>query len=187
MGGALEHATAVREFQAMAGLAKSAALRTQNAVAPAVRVRGFSTERERRMLMWTRRRAGAFACPNVFCHFAGQIFALAILVLWVTSALADPLTLRVVEARPAHTPGPSIIVRFDDDGRKALAQFTTEHVGEDIEFLVAGRLLTRVRLKTPILGGVLTIIGVFGANEIVDVANRLATDGRIEANAMGRP
>jgi len=115
------------------------------------------------------------------------MFATAILVLSVTSALADPLTLRVVEASPAHTPRPSIFVRFDDEGRKALAQFTTEHVGEDIEFLLAGKVLMKPRLQTPILGGALNIIGIFGANEIVDVANRLATEGRIEVNALGRP
>ena len=117
----------------------------------------------------------------------GWMFATAILVLWVTSALADPLTLRVVEASPAHTLHPSIFVRFDDEGRKALARFTTEHVGEDIEFLVAGKVLMKSRLQTPILGGALNIIGIFGANEIVDVANRLATEGRIEVNALGRP
>jgi len=117
----------------------------------------------------------------------GWMFATAILVLCVTSALADPLTLRVVEASPAHTPRPSIFVRFDDEGRKALARFTTEHVGEDIEFLVAGKVLMKSRLQTPILGGAFNIIGIFGANEIADVANRLATEGRIEVNALGRP
>ena len=116
----------------------------------------------------------------------GWMFATAILVLCVTSALADPLTLRVVEASPAHTPRPSIFVRFDDEGRKALARFTTEHVGEDIEFLVAGKVLMKSRLQTPIFSGALNIIGIFGANEIVDVANRLATEGRIEVNALGR-
>jgi predicted CxxxxCH...CXXCH cytochrome family protein len=84
--------------------------------------------------VWTKRQAGAgaLACSKVFCHFAGQIFALAIVVPWVTSALADPLTSRIVEASSAHTRIPSIFVRSDDAGRKALAQFTTEHVGEDM-------------------------------------------------------
>ena len=139
------------------------------------------------MHMWTRRQAGVLECSKVFCHVVGPIFALALLALWVTSALADPLTLRVVEALPRFKPEPFIIVRFDDDGRKALAKFTTEHVGEDIEILMAGSVLTKVRLRTPISAGALTIIGLSGAGEIADVANRLATDGRIELNAMGRP
>ena len=132
---------------------------------------------------WT----GPLMIENAAVTARGPMFATAILVLWVTSALADPLTLRVVEASPAHTLHPSIFVRFDDEGRKAFAQFTTEHVGEDIEFLVAGKVLMKSRLQTPILGGALNIIGIFGANEIVDVANRLATEGRIEVNALGRP
>ena len=139
------------------------------------------------MLMWTRRQAGVLECSKVFCHVVGLIFALAILALWVTSALADPLTLRVVEASPRFKPEPFIIVRFDDDGRKALAQFTTEHVAEDIEILMAGRVLAKVRLRTPISAGVLTIIGLSGTGEIADVANRLVTDGRIELNAIEPP
>jgi hypothetical protein len=122
---------------------------------------------------------------KVFCYVIGQIFALAILALWVTCTLAEPLTLRVVEATPRlNKPNPFIIVRFDDDGRKAFAQFTTEHVGEDIEWLVAGRR-ERVRVHDPIYGGVLSMfLGQLGDDEIVEIANRLATEGRIEVNAV---
>ena len=81
----------------------------------------------------------------------------------------------------------SIIVRSDDDGRKALAQFTTEHMGEDIEFMVAGRVLQKARVTSPRLGGVMTFIHIFGAGEIVEVASRIAADGRIEVNAIRRP
>jgi hypothetical protein len=52
------------------------------------------------------------------------------------------------------------------------------------EFLVAGKVLMKSRLTTPLLGGALNIIGIFGANEIVDVANRLAKEGRMEINAI---
>ena len=114
------------------------------------------------MLMWTRRQGGVLERSKVFCHVVGQMFALAILALWGTSALADPLTLRVVEASPGFAPDPSIVIRFDDDGRKALAQFTTEHVGEDIEIRIAGRVFPKVRVTTPISAGVLTIIGLPG-------------------------
>jgi preprotein translocase subunit SecD len=75
---------------------------------------------------------------------------------------------------------------LDDDGRKAWAQFTTEHVGEDIEVLAAGKVLMKAQLQTPILGGIIAIV-LSDPGEIVEVANRLATDGRIEVNAIGRP
>jgi hypothetical protein len=135
------------------------------------------------MLMWWRCQAGVLECSKVFCHVVGQIFALAISCSVITSALADPLTLRVVEASPRFAPKPSIIVRFDDDGRKAFAQFTTEHKGEVVQFLLAGRVLVAPRVVEPILGGIIPI--PVGADEIVEVANRLATEGRIELNAIG--
>jgi hypothetical protein len=140
------------------------------------------------MLVWMKRPAGVLECSKVFCHVIGQVFAFAILALWVTSTLAEPLTLRVVEATPRlNKPTPFIIVRFDDDGRKAFAQFTTEHVGEDIEWLVAGRR-ERVRVRDPIYGGVLNMfLKELGDDEIVEIANRIATEGRIEVNAIGSP
>jgi hypothetical protein len=126
-----------------------------------------------------------FECSRVYCHVVGQIFALAILAFTITSTLADPLTLRVVEASPRFAPDLSIIVRLDDEGRKAFAQFTTEHVGEVVEFLLAGRVLAAPQLQTPIYGGIILIS--IGADEIVEVANRIATEGRIEVNAIGPP
>jgi SecDF, P1 head subdomain len=137
------------------------------------------------MLMWTRRQAGMDECSGVFCHVAGQIFALAILVLWSTSALAAPLTLRVVEASPRFTPEPSIVVRFDHDGAMAFAQFTSEHVSQVVEFRVAGRTLMAPQVQEPILGGIITIL--VRADEIAEVANRITTEGRIEVNAIGWP
>jgi preprotein translocase subunit SecD len=139
------------------------------------------------MLMWTRRQAGVLECSKVFCHVVGQIIALAILALWVTSALADSVTLRVVEASPRFKTMPLIVVRFDDDGRKALAKFTTEHVGEDVEFLAAGRVLLKTTVHEPLSTDVISIVGVFGADEIAEIANRIAAEGRVELNAVGRP
>jgi hypothetical protein len=147
---------------------------------------GLSIELMSKMRGWATRRAKVPLSSRVFYCFVGQLFALAI-VLWIMSALADPLTLRVAEASPGYTPGPSIIIRLDNDGRQAFAQFTTQHVGENIEFLKGGRVLMRARLRTPVLNGIITFMGVFGADEITDVANRLATDGRIEVNALGPP
>jgi hypothetical protein len=137
------------------------------------------------MLIMTRCRGGVFECSRVYCHVVGQIFVLAILAFTVTSTLADPLTLCVVEATPGFAPSPSIVVRLDDEGRKAFAQFTTEHVGEVVEFLLAGRVLTAPRVVEPIRNGIFPI--PVGAEEIVEVANRLTTEGRIEVNAIGPP
>ena len=138
------------------------------------------------MLMWTRRQAGVLERSRVFCYFA---FALAILTLWVTSTLAEPLILRVVEATPRAdqlNPNKSfIVVRFDDDGRKALAQFTAEHRGEFVDWLIAGRR-ERIRINDPILGGIINMMS-YRNDEVVEIANHIATEGRIELNAIGPP
>jgi hypothetical protein len=85
----------------------------------------------------------------------GWIFALAISVLWISSALADPITLRVIATVQGYNPDgrPSINVTVVDDGGRNLAQFTTAHVGEDIEVRSEGRLLMKARLSTALLGG----------------------------------
>jgi len=126
-----------------------------------------------------------------FRHLIGWMFALAILVLWIASAVADPITLRVVAASPVYTAEgrPSFFIKVDDDGRRTLGQFTTEHVGEDIEFRSEGRLLMKTRLRTPISGSQIqiVIVGDFGSDEVVSLASRLAMDGKIEIDALGRP
>jgi hypothetical protein len=144
------------------------------------------TERIRKMRMCTTRRAEVPTHSWAFCYLAVQLFVLVIFVQWVTVALADPLTLRVAEASTVYTPRPLIIIRLDEGGRQALARFTTEHVGEDVEFLVAGRML-KVRLRAALLGGILNIGDIFRADELADTANRLVTDGRIEVNTLGGP
>jgi hypothetical protein len=147
----------------------------------------FSVEQENKMKIWVMCQARA---PGHFLSSSYRMmFALAVLVLWVAAALADPLTLRVVEASPGYTTErrPSITIRLDDEGRHTLAQFTIEHVGEDIEFLSEGRVLMKARLRTPITGGLFIIVGIFSYDEIVHLASRLAIDGKIEVNALGRP
>jgi hypothetical protein len=55
-------------------------------------------------------------------------------------------------------------------------------VGDDLEFLVAGRVLWHGGpVREPMSGGVINIF--FMADEIVEAANRLQTDARIEAVA----
>jgi hypothetical protein len=49
---------------------------------------------------------------------------------------------------------------------------------------MAGRVLMKGRLRTPILGGAHNIIGIFEANEIVDVANRLSRPTGLGAVAL---
>jgi hypothetical protein len=54
-------------------------------------------------------------------------------------------------------------------------------MGQDVEVLVAGRVLLRARVREPKEGGAISM--AFRADEIVEVANRLATDGRLDRTA----
>jgi hypothetical protein len=118
----------------------------------------------------------------------GWMFAVAILALWVASAVADPVTLRMVAAAPGYTVEgrPSITITLDDDGLQTLSQFTYEHLGEDIEWRSEGRLLMKARLRTTITGGKIQVVGDFVSDETGSLASRLAIDGKIEVNALGR-
>ena len=119
---------------------------------------------------------------GAFRDRVGWILALAILVLWISSAVADPLTLRVVAASPGYTVEgrPSITVTLDDDGRQSLSQFTYKNVGKDIEVHGEGRLLMKARLRTALTGGQMQIVGTFGSDETANLADRLAIGGEIE-------
>jgi hypothetical protein len=47
----------------------------------------------------------------------------------------------------------------------------------------------KTRLRTPISGSQIqiVIVGDFGSDEVVSLASRLAIDGKIEIDALGRP
>jgi preprotein translocase subunit SecD len=113
------------------------------------------------------------------------MLAVAVLLLCIATTAADPITLNVVEASPrgANNGPPSIFITVDNDGRRTLAQFTNEHVGEVIEVRGEGRLLMKARLRTAILGGQIEIGGSFGSDEVLSLASRLAISGKIEVNA----
>ena len=118
-------------------------------------------------------------------HLIGRMLAVAVLLLCIATAAADPITLNVVEASPRGTNNgpPSIFITVDNDGARTLAQFTSKHVGEVIEVRSEGRLLEKARLRTPILGGQIEIGGSFGSDEVLSLASRLAMGGKIEVTA----
>jgi hypothetical protein len=170
-------------------LARSATTDVMQAVASQARYSVLSIGQESNMRIWVRRQAGV---PIAFFRqLVGWMFAFAILVLWIPSAGAESITLRVVAATPLFTAEgrPSFYIELDDDAKRTLGQFTIEHVGEDIEVRSEGRLLMKARLLEPILGGVMQIgiFGDFNPDEVASLPSRLATDGKIEINALGRP
>ena len=125
---------------------------------------------------------------EVFRHLTGWMLAFAILVLWIASAVAESITVRVVSASPAkpvdgHS---SIYVEVDHDSQRALAQFTTAHVGQDIEVRSEGKLLMKARLRTPLIAG-MQVVDYFGSDEAKVLASRVVLDGRLQISALGPP
>jgi hypothetical protein len=118
---------------------------------------------------------------EVFRHITGWMFAFTILVLWIESAVAESITVRVVSASPAkpvdgHS---SIYVTLDSDSQRDLARFTTAHVSQDIEVRSGGKLLMKVRLRTPLLAS-MQIVNFFGSEDVESLASRVRLDGKLE-------
>jgi preprotein translocase subunit SecD len=116
------------------------------------------------------------------------MFALTILVLWIESAVAESITVRVVSASPAKPVGghSSIYVTLDSDSQRDLARLTTAHVGQDIEVRSEGKLLMKARLRTP-LCSIMQIVDYFGSDDAESLASRIVLDGKLEISALGPP
>lgn len=71
-------------------------------------------------------------------------FAVPCPMLLALPAQAEPLSLRVASARAvvsAVGSGPVVQVTLAPDGSKALARFTRNHIGRQIQVTAAGRLV----------------------------------------------
>jgi hypothetical protein len=123
---------------------------------------------------------------EVFRHLTRWMFAFTILVLWIESAVAESITVRVVSASPAkpvdgHS---SIYVEVDHDSQRDLVQFTTARVGQDVEVRSEGRLLMKARLRTPLIVG-MQIVDDFGSDDVESLASRVVLGGKLEISALG--
>jgi hypothetical protein len=116
------------------------------------------------------------------------MFAFAILALWIESAVAESITVRVVSASPAKPVNghSSIYVTLDSDSQRDLARLTTAHVGQDIEVRSEGKLLMKVRLRTPLMA-MMQIVDYFGSDDVESLASRVVLDGKLEISALGPP
>jgi preprotein translocase subunit SecD len=106
--------------------------------------------------------------------------SLAILRLGLGPAIADPLTLDVVEATsiPDRSGNDRAVltVRLAESSRQAFAEFTKTHVGQTTDLKIAGKSVTKTVIREPITipDGVISI-AVLSIEEGRQLAARLSS------------
>lgn len=90
-----------------------------------------------------------------------RLISLLLLLLAASTAYAEGgVSLRAVTASVepdlSDKSEQQIYVRFDDEGRKSFAAFTSEHIGRQINIKLNGRSVSRTTtIRSPITGGVM--------------------------------
>jgi preprotein translocase subunit SecD len=92
---------------------------------------------------------------------AGAGIIVLSLVSLIGPAVAEPLTLEVVEASVAYdarNQQPIVAFRLAEASRKAFADFSALHVGEKVDLRIDGKSMMQTVIREPITGGVGQII-----------------------------
>lgn len=93
---------------------------------------------------------------------------------------ADPLFLPVqstsTELDPSDSSKSQVHVHLTEEGRSRFGRFTTEHVGDRIEFLASARAVSPpMRILSPIIGGVVVLNSV-SSNEAEQTSREISKD-----------
>jgi len=64
-----------------------------------------------------------------------------------------------------------LIMRFNDDGKKTLSDYTTKNVGNMMGVVIDGQLRLVAHIRQPLVNGKVQVYG-FSANEAADIAKR---------------
>src|SRR3954466_12573695 len=84
-----------------------------------------------------------------------------LLFFTATSAIAEPLTLDVIEAAAAYDARngtPLVSFRLSEGSQRAFANFSSANVGKKIDIRVGGKTVMQTVIREPITGGVGQII-----------------------------
>lgn len=98
------------------------------------------------------------------------------------SAIAEPLTLDVIEAAAAYDARngtPMVSFRLSEGSRRAFANFSSVNVGKKIDIRVGGKTVMQTVIREPITGGVGHIIAT-SPDEAHALANRLVNKTSLE-------
>jgi preprotein translocase subunit SecD len=102
--------------------------------------------------------------------------------LLIATVMATPVLAQhtiVLDVRSASvapddmTGQPALKISLSPDGAKAFGDFTGEHVGETIDILVDGAVVTSPRLMTPIHSDWIIVTGPFSGTELDAMADAI--------------
>ena len=104
--------------------------------------------------------------------------ALLVGSLWPAApATAAPIALEIarVEATIEQlTNEPIVAITFTEESKRLLADFTTRNVDRSVEYRIDGRVVLKVVIREPILGGTARMMGHFTVEETRGIARRLS-------------
>jgi len=109
------------------------------------------------------------------------------LLLTPAAVVAEPLLLEVERATAGfdrRTGVPAVDVQFTEQAKRRFGQFTTDHVGRKVEFRIDGQTVTKPVLRTPILGGKISISDNLSIEWARDIAARLSSGAKIEVEVL---
>ncbi|WP_210168346.1 SecDF P1 head subdomain-containing protein [Devosia sp. Root685] len=89
------------------------------------------------------------------------------------SAYAQPLALDVLRADVAPddmTGQPVLKIRLSPEGQAVFSEFTTQHVGQAVDLLVDGQVVTSPVVSTPIYSEWIIVTGGFTTSELEALA-----------------
>jgi preprotein translocase subunit SecD len=100
------------------------------------------------------------------------------LLLGAGNAWAAPIGLAIKSA--AAEAGifdgkPTIVIELEPDAQRTFAKLTARHLGEVLDLLVDGSVVSSPRIQTVIPGPSVTISGDFTASEATDLARRISS------------
>lgn len=127
----------------------------------------------------------SFKLPTI--RFRRLLGAGLALLIAIVAAEAEPLIVPVASARAEirEAGRPSLHITLNREGQRLFGDFTTRNVGRNIEVRFNGRVLTRIRLRTPILGNELRIGEALSFEEAKALAAELSLgDQKLEVEAL---
>jgi preprotein translocase subunit SecD len=108
---------------------------------------------------------------------AGRVLLAAMGLLGAGMAVAAPMPLAVKSASArsgAFTGEPTLVVELQPSAQRAFTKLTTRHVGETLNLLIDGAVVSSPRIQSPIVGSSVVISGDFTASEAMALAQRLS-------------
>jgi len=109
---------------------------------------------------------------------AGKVLLAAIgVTLGAGIAAAAPMGLAIKSASvqaDTFTGEPTLVVELQPSAQRAFTKLTTRHVGETLNLLIDGAVVSSPRIQSPIVGTSVVISGDFTPSEAVALAQRLS-------------